>query len=83
MVTDAYGRFSIEAEHGKTLAISEYGVYSKEIKVNGESTVIVDLEISTSKLDEVQIVAYNTNSQRFQTSNVASVRSQRHLKKIL
>ncbi len=30
-------------------------------------------EISTSKLDEVQIVAYGKNSQRFQTGNITSI----------
>ncbi len=34
-----------------------------EIKVNGEINIIVGLEISTSKLDEVQIIAYGTSSQ--------------------
>ncbi len=33
------------------------------------------MEISTSKLDEVQIIAYGSNSQRFQTGNVASVKA--------
>ncbi len=39
-----------------------------------------DSEISTSKLDEVQIVAYGKNTQRFQTGNVATVTS-KELKK--
>ncbi len=46
-----------------------------EIKVNGENNVIVELEISTSKLDEVQIIAYGTSSQRFRDRNVASVKA--------
>ncbi len=72
VVTDAYGGFSIEVEQGKTLVISNIGYNPREIKVNGENNIIVGLEISTSKLDEVQIIAYGTTSQRFQTGNVAS-----------
>ncbi len=75
VTTDTYGRFSIDAEHGKTLVISNIGYTSKEIKVNEENTMIVGLEITTSKLDEVQIIAYGTSSQRFQTGNVASVKA--------
>ncbi len=33
------------------------------------------MEISTSKLDEVQIIAYGTSSQRFQTGNVSSIKA--------
>ncbi len=75
VVTDAYGRFSIEAEQGKTLVISNIGYNAKEIKVNSNNNIIVGLEISTSKLDEVQIIAYGTSSQRFQTGNVSSVKA--------
>ncbi len=75
VVTDAYGRFSIEAEQGKTLVISNIGYMTKEVKVSGENTMIVGLEISTSKLDEVQIIAYGTSSPRFQTGNVATVKA--------
>ncbi len=75
VTTDAYGRFSIEVEQGKTLVISNIGYNAQEIKVNGENNINVGLEISTSKLDEVQIVAYGKNSQRLQTGNVASIKA--------
>ncbi len=76
VVTDANGKFSIEAEQGKVLVISNIGYAAKEIKINQENTLIVGLEISTSKLDEVQIVAYGTNSPRFQTGNVTSIKAE-------
>ncbi len=43
--------------------------------MNGENNIIVGLEISTSKLDEVQVIAYGTSSQRFQTGNVTTVQA--------
>ncbi len=67
---------SVLKRKGKTLVISNIGYTAKEIKINGDNTIIIGLDISTSKLDEVQIVAYGTNSQRFQTGNVASVKAQ-------
>ncbi len=66
VVTDAYGRFSIEAEQGKTLVISNIGYNASEIKVNGQNNIIVGLEITTSKLDEVQIIAYGKTSQKIE-----------------
>ncbi len=76
VVTDLYGRFSIEAEQGKTLVISNIGYNPSELQVNGDNNIIIGLEISTSKLDEVQIIAYGTNSQRYQTGNVTTVNSE-------
>ncbi len=75
VVTDLNGKFSIEAEQGKTLVISNIGYTAKEIKIKGDNAIVVGLEISTSKLDEVQIIAYGTSSQRFQTGNVSSIKA--------
>ncbi len=75
VVTDAYGRFTIEVEQGKTLVISNIGYNTREIKINGDNNIIVGLEISASQLDEVQYIAYGKSSQRFQTGNVASVKA--------
>ncbi len=47
----------------------------ERLKVNDENNIIVGLEISTSKLDEVQIIAYGTSSQEYQTGNEASIKS--------
>ncbi len=75
VVTDLTGKFSIEAEKGKTLVISNIGYTAKEIKVSGEHAMIIGLEISPSQLDEVQYIAYGKNSPRFQTGNVASIKA--------
>ncbi len=80
VTTDASGRFSIEAEQGKTLVISNIGYTAREIKVNGENNIIVGLDRSISQLDEVQYIAYGKSSPRFQTGNVASVKGRRHRK---
>ncbi len=75
VVTDAYGRFTIEAEQGRTLVISNIGYNAQEIKVNGDNNFIVGLEISASQLDEVQYIAYGKSSPRFQTGNVSSIKA--------
>ncbi len=76
VVTDAYGRFTIEAEQGKTLVVSNIGYNSREITVNRDNNMIVALEISTSKLDEVQIIAYGETSKRLQTGNISTVKGE-------
>ncbi len=74
VVTDAYGNFSIEAVANEVLVISSVGFSTKEVKIsNSDVPLIVALEKSISQLDEVQYIAYGTNSPRFQTGNVASV----------
>ncbi len=64
VVTDLNGKFSIEVESGKVLLISNVGFAPREIKITGDNNLSVKLEINTSKLDEVQIIAYGTTSQK-------------------
>ncbi len=59
------------------LLLSSVGYKAQEIKVSNTSLVInVRLEINESPLDEVQIIAYGTTSQRLGTGNVSTVRSE-------
>ncbi len=77
VVTDAYGQFSIEAESGNLLVISSVGYNSQEVKVaRDKSSIIVSLTINTSPLDEVQIIAYGTTSQRLNTGNVGILKGE-------
>ncbi len=41
VVTDVNGRFSIEVEQGKTLVVSNIGYTAKEVKINGDDTIII------------------------------------------
>jgi TonB-dependent starch-binding outer membrane protein SusC len=75
VVTDANGRFTIEVENGKTLVISNVGYATRELRIDGDN-LVVDLQISTSKLDEVQIIAYGQTSQRFNVGNTATVKAE-------
>jgi TonB-linked SusC/RagA family outer membrane protein len=76
VVTDANGHFTIDAENGSTLVISNSGYAPKELKVGNENNLLIDLEISISKLDEVQIIAYGTQTRRYSVGNVASVKAE-------
>lgn len=75
-VTSANGSFSIETNTGETLVISSIGYTSKEIIIQENKPVgTVELLLSQSKLDEVQIIAYGQTSRRLQTGNVSSVKA--------
>ncbi len=72
--SDNNGKFSINANIGDVLILSSVGFGKKEVKVNSQGEDLsVLMEVSTSKLDEVQIIAYGTTSQRLATGNIASV----------
>lgn len=73
--TDADGFFSINADEGETLIISYIGFSNRLLKATS-SIGSVTLEKSQSKLDEVQIVGYGTNTQRYQVGSVTKVTSE-------
>ncbi len=72
VVTDANGQFNIDVERGKLLVFSSVGYLGKEVKISS-SALAVELQINNSPLDEIQIVAYGTQSKRLQTGNVSTV----------
>ncbi len=73
---NAKGEFYLEkVEEGAELVISFIGYVSKELKASNEMGHIV-LELSDSKLDEVQVIAYGTTTQRLSTGNVTTIKAE-------
>ena len=56
------------------LVISFIGYLTKEVNAKADLGTIA-LEISTSKLDEIQVIAYGTTTKRFSTGNISSVKA--------
>jgi TonB-dependent starch-binding outer membrane protein SusC len=73
--TNSDGAFSIEANKGDIVIISSIGYTEKQLPVTNNNTGISELQVSNSKLDEVQIIAYGQTSKRFSTGVVTSVRA--------
>lgn len=74
---DATGHFKINAEPGDILVITYSGYKEKEVKITTlQSTGDIMVEVSDSKLDEVQIIAYGKTSRRLSTGNIGSVKSE-------
>lgn len=81
--TNGDGSFSINANPGDVLLITSIGYQPTEYKItpatvssaNLSTGLIIYLQRSESKLDEVQIVAYGTTTKRFNTGNVTTIKA--------
>lgn len=77
--TNAIGLFSLTVAEGDVLTISYVGYQSKEIRITttsltGELHIV--LSPSNSQLDELQIIAYGTTTQRLNVGNVSTVKAE-------
>src|SRR5690606_34576738 len=74
--TDFDGNFSIELENeNTTLVVSYIGFATREIPINGQTTLNIVLEESAAGLDEVVLVGYGTQRKSDLTGSVASIKS--------
>ncbi|TSJ36600.1 SusC/RagA family TonB-linked outer membrane protein [Mucilaginibacter corticis] len=74
-ITDAKGEFSIKRVDPKAiLSITFIGYKPYEIEADGQLNNI-KMEVSTSKLDEVQVQAYGITSQRLSTGNISTIKA--------
>lgn len=74
--TDNNGNFYLKnIDEGSVLVVSYLGYVTKEQVVSKEYTYI-QLQQSTSKLDEVQIQAYGLTSRRLSTGNIATIKAE-------
>jgi len=73
-ITDGSGYFLLKnVDDGAVLVISYIGYEGKEVTAAEEVTV--QLKLSESKLDEVQVIAYGKTTRRFDLGNTASVKA--------
>jgi len=73
--TDFDGNFIIEAATDAVLTVSYIGYITKEVPVNGQSTITIQLAENTNALDEVVVIGYGTSSRASVSSAVSSVSS--------
>lgn len=74
--TDAKGNFFLKnVEEGAVLVVSYTGYISREVKAEKDMGNIA-LEVSLSKLDEVQVIAYGTTTKRLSTGNISSIKAE-------
>jgi TonB-dependent starch-binding outer membrane protein SusC len=72
-VTDNNGLFALTVPENAVLTVSYIGDETKEIKVNGQSVIDIQLSPSTRQLDQVVVVGYGTQKQKDITSAISVV----------
>jgi TonB-linked SusC/RagA family outer membrane protein len=72
-VTDADGKFTINATGDAVLVFSFIGLTTQEISVNGQSTISVTMKADATLLGEVVVIGYGTQKKSDLTGAVASV----------
>ena len=74
VVTDFDGNYSINVlGENPVLVFSFVGYTTKEIEVNGQSTINVELQVDSNALDEVVVVGYGTAKKSDLTGSVVSI----------
>lgn len=75
VTTDSDGNFTLpNTKKNATLLISSIGFETREIPVSRKS-LLVQLSLVVSKLDETVVIAYGTTTKRYSTGNVSTVRA--------
>lgn len=74
-VTDGNGNFSINVPENTVLVFSYLGYVTKEVAIGKENNYTISLETQFTKMDEVVIVGYGSESRQTQTSAVSSIKS--------
>ena len=74
--TNFDGDFSIKvSDENTTLVFSYLGYATKEVVVNGQTTLEINLEVTTANLDEVIVIAYGTTTLKDATGSLSAVAS--------
>ncbi|WP_034044555.1 SusC/RagA family TonB-linked outer membrane protein [Wocania ichthyoenteri] len=74
--TDFDGNYSIKIPDGGTaLTFSFIGYKTQTVVINNQTTINITLEIDTSTLDEIVVVAYGTQKKETITSSVVEVKA--------
>lgn len=75
-ITDENGMFELKGVPvGTTLEISFLGYQRQHYRIEGPENLSVKLFESNNKLDEAQVIAYGSTTQRLSTGNVTSIKA--------
>lgn len=71
--TDAEGRFQIDVKSNDILVISAIGYVTKEVPVNGQTSIGIQLAADEKQLEEVVVVGYGTQKKNSMTNAVSHI----------
>lgn len=72
-ITDANGKFSVSASQNGALIFSFIGFTTREVALNGRSSLDVQLAVAANSLNEVVVLAYGSQSKRDITGAVQTI----------
>jgi TonB-linked SusC/RagA family outer membrane protein len=75
-ITDADGKYIIQADPQAVLVFSFVGMLTQEISVNGRTSIDVQLKEQSLNVDEVVVVGYGTQKVKDLTSAITTVKSE-------
>ncbi len=72
-VADAEGRFTISAAPGDILLVTSVGYADVEIKLGDQATVMIELSLKVSSMEDVVIVGYGTQKKKDLTGSIVNI----------
>lgn len=75
-VTDAQGRYTIDAADDNVLVFSFMGYLAQKVTPGGRAVIDIKLEQDTKKLDEIIVVGYGTTKKSDLTGSVVSLKAE-------
>lgn len=76
VITDIKGRFMLEnVEDGATVIITYTGYVTQELPAK-QAMGVIKMALSDNPLDQVQVIAYGTQTKRYSLGNVVSVKAE-------
>lgn len=75
-ITDLDGKFSIDVDANAILVVSYLGYSPREVLVNGQSTLTIQLDPESSQLNEIVVVGYGTQKRSDVTGAIGSVKNE-------
>jgi len=76
-LTDEWGRFMVEnTDTATVLIVTAVGTETEEVATRGSTDLIITLHRKASALDEVQVVAYGINTQRYNLGSVTKIKAE-------
>ncbi len=76
VTTDFDGNYSIEADSDAILVVSYLGYATKEVAINGQQTLNVQLQPDATQLEDVVVVGYGTTAKKDVTGAISSVKAE-------
>jgi TonB-linked SusC/RagA family outer membrane protein len=73
-LSDANGQFSLLAAPNATLVFSSTGYSTREVKVNNQTNIYVQLQALNQQMEQVVVVGYGTQRKATLTGSVSSVK---------